>query len=146
MYYEDFNVGDAFTTEAFGFSTEQIIAFGQAYDPQPFHIDETVAKTSIYGSLIASGWQVLAAAFGAVVRLGIFAEGGQGAGRLDEVHWTHPVRPDDILHCRVEILDMRLSSTRTDRGYVNMRFTISNQHGQNVAGFRCDEITLKRPA
>lgn len=145
MYYEDFNVGDAFTTEVFGLSAEQIIEFGNTYDPQPFHIDEAVAKTSIYGGLIASGWQVLAAAFGAVVRHGLFEEGGQGAGGLDEVHWTHPVRPGDILHCHVEIVAMQASQTRADRGYVNMRFTIRNQDGQDVAGFRCDEIMLKRP-
>ncbi len=145
MYYEDFHIGDEFTTEAFGFSAEQIIEFGNTYDPQPFHTDTEAARASIYGGLIASGWQVLSAAFGAVVRFGLFEEGGQGAGGLDEVHWTYPVRPGDTLRCRVEILDMRPSKTRTDRGYVNMRFTIQNQNGQDVAGFRCDEIILKRP-
>ena len=56
MFYEDFEVGAEYTTEAFSFSAEQIIAFAQTYDPQPFHVDEVAAQASIYGGLIASGW------------------------------------------------------------------------------------------
>ncbi|ETW94432.1 MAG: hypothetical protein ETSY1_34895 [Candidatus Entotheonella factor] len=144
MFYEDFEVGTEYTTEPFSFSAEQIIAFAQTYDPQPFHIDEAAAQTSIYGGLIASGWHVFSAAFGAVVRLGLFQDGGQGAGGLEDAHWSHPVRPGDTLRCIVSISHKRESNTRPDRGYVHMHFAIRNQHGQDVAGYHCDEIFLKR--
>lgn len=146
MFYDDFTVGDVFTTETFTLSAEQIIAFAETYDPQPFHTDAAAAAASIYGGLIASGWHVFAVAFGAVVRLGLFKDGGQGTNRLEDVYWMHPVRPGDTLQCRVKITDKRLSQSRAERGYVRMQFTIKNQNNQNVAGFCCDEITLRRPA
>ncbi len=144
MYYEDFEVGEIYTTEPFSLSAEQIIAFAQTYDPQPFHVDEAAAQASIYGGLIASGWHVFSAAFGAVVRLGLFQDGGQGAGGLEDAHWRHPVRPGDTLRCIVTITHKRASKTRPDRGYVHMDFAIRNQHGQDVAGYHCDEIFLKQ--
>ena len=145
MFYEDFNVGDEFTTEAILFSAEHIIAFAQLYDPQPFHTDIAKAETSIYGGLIASGWHVFSAAFGATVRLGLFEEGGQGTGRLEDVYWSRPVRAGDSIRCVVSVLDKRESRTRPDRGYIHMQFTMINQQGQTVAGFHCDEIILKQP-
>jgi acyl dehydratase len=144
MFYEDFKIGEEYTTEAFSFSTEQIIAFAQTYDPQPFHMDEAVAQNSIYGGLIASGWHVFTTAFGAVVRLGLFQGGGQGAGGFDDARWHHPVRPGDTLRCTIKITHKRESKTRLDRGYVHMHFAITNQHGQVVAGFHGDQIFLKR--
>jgi acyl dehydratase len=144
MFYEDFAVGEEYTTEAFSFSTEQIIAFAQLYDPQPFHVDEAGAQNSIYGGLIASGWHVFSAAFGAVVRLGLFQGGGQGAGGFDEARWHHPVRPGDTLRCTIKVINKRESKTRPDRGYVHMQLAIANQHGQVVAGFHGDQIFLLR--
>lgn len=145
MFYEDFTIGTEYITEAVGFSAEQIIAFAETYDPQPFHLDPVQAQTIIHGGLIASGWQVFATAFGAVVRLGLFEAGGQGAGRLDEAYWSRPVRPGDVIHCVVSVLDKRESRTRTDRGYIQMKMSIRNQNGDEVAGLLCDQITLKRP-
>ena len=144
MFYEDFAVGQEYTTEPFHFSAEQIIAFAQAYDPQPFHVDEAAAQASIYGGLIASGWHVYSAAFGAAVRLGLFQDGGQGAARLEDTHWSRPVRPGDTLRCVIAITRKRASKTRPDRGYVHMNFSIRNQHDQEVAGYHCDEIFLKQ--
>jgi len=36
---------------------DDILEFPGATDPQPMHLDEEAAKRSIYGGLIASGWQ-----------------------------------------------------------------------------------------
>ena len=146
MFYEDFEVDTEYVTAPLPFTAESITEFASQYDPQPFHVDVSSAADSIYGGLIASGWQVLATAFGGVVRLGLFEEGGQGTGRLDEVYWVRPVRPGDIIKCHVLIVRKRESSTRPDRGYVHMQFTVRNQRGEDVAGFRCDEIALKRPS
>jgi acyl dehydratase len=34
---------------------DEIVAFARDRDPQPIHLDELAAATSIYGGLIASG-------------------------------------------------------------------------------------------
>jgi acyl dehydratase len=43
------------------FEPEAIKAFGRKYDPQPFHVDEEMAKRSVLGGLCASGWHTAAA-------------------------------------------------------------------------------------
>ena len=49
-----------------------------------------------------------------------------GAG-VEEIRWTHPVRPDDSLRTRAEILDVRLSANRPDYGVVRSQTTVFNQ-------------------
>src|SRR6266851_619471 len=61
-YWEDFPVG---TVREFGGLTltkEEMVRFAKQYDPQPFHVDEEAAKRTVFGGLIASGWQTCAAA------------------------------------------------------------------------------------
>ena len=59
-YWEDYQVGQKFPLGSTSFTAEEIVAFGRRFDPQPFHIDETAAKASMFGGLIASGWHVAA--------------------------------------------------------------------------------------
>ena len=39
---------------------DEIVAFARQFDPQPFHLDEELARSSIFGGLVASGWHVTA--------------------------------------------------------------------------------------
>ena len=58
LYFEDFTEGQVIELGTIPpLSEEEIIAFARQWDPQPFHIDPEAAKESIYGGLIASGWQ-----------------------------------------------------------------------------------------
>ena len=43
------------------FEPEGIIRFANKFDPQPFHVDEKLAKESLFGELCASGWHTLSA-------------------------------------------------------------------------------------
>ncbi len=144
MYYEDYVPGERFEGAPEALTEAEIIAFGRRFDPQPFHVDPQAARGSIYGGLIASGWHVFSAAFGQAVRLGIFEGGGQGAPGIDEASWRLPVRPGDAIRVVVHILDKRLSRTRTDRGYVRVRFEVRNQREETVGEFTCREIVLLR--
>ncbi|MFB3102679.1 MAG: MaoC/PaaZ C-terminal domain-containing protein, partial [Alphaproteobacteria bacterium] len=56
LYFEEFYVGQKFTTEPVVLSESEIIAFAEKYDPQPLHTDKAAAGKSIYGGLIASGF------------------------------------------------------------------------------------------
>lgn len=42
------------------FPTDEIKAFARKYDPQRFHLDEALARESIFGGLCASGWHTAA--------------------------------------------------------------------------------------
>lgn len=144
MYFEDFQVGDVFTTAAVTLTEAAIIDFAQRYDPQPFHIDNSAASESVYGGLIASGWHVLSLTFAEIVRTGIFDGGGQGSPGIDALRWLKPVRPGDTLHVELTVTDLRTSATRSDRGYVTLTFEILNQHDETVTSYTAVEIMRRR--
>lgn len=55
LYYEDLEEG----REQWGGETvvdrEAMLAYARDYDPWPFHVDEALAKRSVFGDLVASG-------------------------------------------------------------------------------------------
>lgn len=61
------------------------------------------------------------------------ADGIIGTGiKLD---WTAPTRPGDVLHVESEVLEVRPSSARPDRGTVVMRSDTINHRGCVVQTF-----------
>ena len=47
LYFEDFYPGQIFNSlGSYRVTAKEIISFGEKYDPQPFHIDETAGKNS----------------------------------------------------------------------------------------------------
>ena len=40
LYLEDLMVGQTFTTGSHLLTADQIVAFAQSYDPQPFHLSD----------------------------------------------------------------------------------------------------------
>jgi acyl dehydratase len=124
-YLEDFKVGELMETAPVTLSTDDIIEFARLYDPQSFHTDPEAAKSSPYGGLIASGLQTIAVAFGQFIRLGYFVKSSLGGPACDNVEWLAPVRPDDQLNTIVEVLELRPSKSKPDRGILRLQFTMS---------------------
>ena len=59
IYFEDFEPGRTWELGSYTFTEESIIEFARQYDPQYFHTDPVKAKESVFGGLVASGWQTL---------------------------------------------------------------------------------------
>jgi acyl dehydratase len=74
VFYEDFPVGFTFETASRQLTLDEIIEFAKQWDPQSFHIDETAAKTSAFGGIIASGFHTLTTAFRLTIDTGLFTE------------------------------------------------------------------------
>jgi acyl dehydratase len=132
MYFEDFYPGQIFNSErSYRVTAKEITSFGEKYDPQPFHIDETAGKNSFFSGLCASGWLTAAIVMRLRVESIKVAGGMIGAG-VEEIRWTHPVRPDDQIRTEAEILDVRRSATRPEYGIVRSRTTVFNQNNEIV--------------
>lgn len=129
LFFEDFHVGRQFATEPVTLSAAEIVAFAQKYDPQPIHVDPAAAEKSVYGGLIASGFQTVAVAAGQWLRTGKQAGTGMGGPGLREIRWLAPVRPGDVLHTTVEVADARASRSKPDRGIVQFAYTTRNDGG-----------------
>ena len=76
---------------------EEIIAFARQWDPQPFHVDPVAAKASIYGGLIASGWQTALMTMRLQVENLLNDTDAQGSPGVENIRFRKPVRAGDRL-------------------------------------------------
>ena len=145
VWYESFKVGDTVRSPGKTLSEAEIIDWAFQYDPQPFHIDKTAAEESIYGGIIASGWQVAAVAFRMLMPTNIFGNASLGSPGLDELRWRQPVRPGDTISTVVRVTETRISKSKPDRGLVTLCYEIVNQNDEVVASFKAVQLLRRRP-
>ena len=133
-YFEDIQDGERLACRPVSLTREDIIAFAQAFDPQPFHTDSQAARESLFGGLIASSLHVLAACTRVVVE----AQGGvailSGVGK-DEARMLNPVRPGDRLTVDAWWTDLRRSRSRPNQGLAAIRCRVTNQDGALVVEY-----------
>lgn len=146
LYLEDLNEGRIFRTGGVTFTEADIIDFAWRYDPQPFHLDTGAAERSPYGGLIASGFQSLAMCFRLFIQSGVFMESSLGGPGIDELRWLAPVRPGDTLRCEVEVLEVRPSVSKPDRGIARLRYRAINQRDEAVLTFIVIHLLRRRTA
>jgi acyl dehydratase len=127
------------------FGAAEIIAFAQAYDPQPFHLDEALARQSFFGGLIASGWHtaavwmklLMATRYSDVAHFTALGqkviEPGPSPGFRD-LKWLRPVYADDTITYATQLVSKRMTS-RPGWGIVSHHNTGDNQKGEPVIDF-----------
>jgi acyl dehydratase len=145
LYLDDLQPGQRFVTGGITLTESEIISFAWQYDPQPFHVDVNAAAQSPYGGLIASGFQGLLLSFRLFMQSGILAESSLGSPGIDELRWLSPVRPGDTLHSVVEVLDIRPSSSKPDRGIARLKYQAVNQRNETVLSFIINHLLWRRP-
>jgi len=143
LFLEDLSVGQKFTSDKHVLDASQIKAFAQQFDPQPFHLDDEAAKNTFFGGLAASGWHTAAITMKLLTttRPGI-AGGLIGGG--GEITWPQATRPGDILQVTSEILEIKPSRSRPERGMAIMRSETRNQHGDIVQILTSKLVVPKR--
>ena len=145
FYLEDFAPGQVFESRPLTLTKEQIIAFARDYDPQPFHTDEAAAKNTVYGGLIASGWQTSAIMMRLLWDTFLKDTASLGSPGSDEIRWLKPVRPGDTLQARFTIQEVIPSRSKPDRGIVKTLTEMLNQHGEVVMTHRGMGMFGRRP-
>lgn len=143
-YLDDFEVGEIFLTEGITVTESEIIRFAMQYDPQSFHLDVTAASKSPYGGLIASGFHALSICFRMFIQKGVFAACSIGSPGIDEVRWLVPVRPGDTLRTETEVLEIKPSSSKPNRGILRMRYVGINQREEKVISFILNHLLLRQ--
>jgi acyl dehydratase len=128
---DDLDVGQRFVSGTHAIDAAQIVAFAAQFDPQPFHLDDAAARSTLFGGLAASGWHTASVTMRLLVESGLPLLGGiVGAG--GEISWPLPTRPGDVLHVESEIIELRPSRSRPDRGMATVRSETRNQRGEVV--------------
>ena len=131
LYLEDFAVGQIFRSGSLTVEAADIKAFAAQFDPQPFHLDEAAAQSSLFGGLVASGWHTTAMTMRLLVDGGAPIAGGIIGAGAEELRWPRPVRPGDRLRVESEVLEIVLSRTRP-QGRMKLRTTTLNQNDEPV--------------
>jgi acyl dehydratase len=145
QYLEDFAAGQVYRSNRLQVDKGQILAFASQFDPQPYHLDEEAARKSVFKGLAASGWHTAAMTMRLLVESEFQpADGILGVG-LEELSWPRPVRPDDELRVESQVLEVRPSKLRTDRGVIRLRTTTLNQNDQPVQIFTGNLLVPRRP-
>ena len=146
-YFEDFAVGQVVKpTGRVRVEKEDIIAFAQKYDPQPFHLDEEAARHSIFGQLVASGWHTAAVTMSLIARSEYRPAGGSIGLGFESLRWPIPVLPGDELRIESEVLEVPPSRSRPDRGLLKMRTQTFNQNREVVQEIVANGMVPRRPA
>ena len=144
LYLDDLHAGQRFTSGTRTVTEADIKAFAGQFDPQPFHLDNKAAEASFFEGLVASGWHTAAVTMRLLVDSGLpLAEGLIGAG--GELTWPRPTRPGDALHVESEILEVKPSRSRPDRGMVTVRSETKNQRGEPVQIMTSRLVVPRRP-
>lgn len=130
----DLHVGATGRSREYHVTRDEVLAFARAYDPQPFHLDDTAAEAHpFFGRLAASGWHTCAM----VMRLTVdsWAEGGErplGGAGIDEIRWLKPVYPGDTIHAEYEVVAVLDGKPRPGMRIVRVKTTTVNQDGATV--------------
>jgi acyl dehydratase len=144
-FLEDFAVGQVFQTGRMRVEKEAIFAFARQFDPQLYHLDEDAARRSPFQGLAASGWHTAAMTMRLLVDGEFRPAGGILGVGFDELSWPRAVRPGDELHAQSEVLEVRPSKSRPDRGMIRVRTTTFNQNNEAVQVFTGNLLVPRRP-
>jgi acyl dehydratase len=120
-------------------TAKEMIEFATRYDSQWFHVNPQRASEGRWKGLIASGWHTCAIAKELVVQNVLSGSESFGSSGSDSIKWLHPVRPEDTLALRFEVL--RSSKSPSGRtGILLSKSELWNQSDRLV--FTLQETTL----
>jgi acyl dehydratase len=132
MRFADFQAGQRLDAGPHEVTTDEIVAFASAWDPQWFHVDAAAAERGPFQGLIASGWHTCGVAMRLAART--FLEGSESYASpgLAYVKWPHPVRPGDRLRLEADVIETRRSRSQPTLGILRWRWRLLNQQGSEV--------------
>lgn len=153
-YFEEIEIGERIEVGSHLFTAEEIKRYARRFDPQPFHVDEAAAASSLFGALCASGWQT------AMIWARLMAEhrrrlaeerSGEGMAlprlgpspALRQLQWLKPVYVGDVISYVSEVEEKREPAEGESWGLVALRNTGVNQAGELVISFR-SEVLVER--
>ena len=143
---EYFGIGTTVTLGSHTFQADEIKEFARKYDPQPFHVDEAAARSSVFGRLCASGWHTAAM----WMRYNLKRREDAGDTRWDgpgprpefgpspgfeKLKWLKPVYAGDTITFTRRAIGHRALASRTGWRVLTIVCAGHNQNGEPVLQF-----------
>ena len=129
MYFDDMKIGMAVEIPAATIEKEQMLEFARLYDYIPIHTDETYAKTTIFGDLIAPGVMSFMTLWSKYLQVDFFGK-ELLAGKSTKIEWHKPVYAEDVLRGKAVIT--ALTRRNEKNGIVEISIDAYNQKNELV--------------
>lgn len=143
VYYEDLELEDWFDIGEYYVDRDEVIAFASAWDPQPFHIDESAARDSIFGCLTGSSLHAMAALSKVSAchgeRIAVLAN------LSTEFNMPNPMRVGDTLQFKTTAKEKRLSKSRRNAGIIKFQSIAINQVDEVILNVFSTTMVACRP-
>jgi acyl dehydratase len=144
MYLEDLPLHQDIPCGGFTLSRAEIIDFAQRFDPQPWHLDDALARDTYFESLCASGVHTQAVSIGLMVRA-IASVRIVAGGALNEARFLVPVRPDRRYQVNARWREARASQRNPGRGVAVIDITTADDAGGTVMQAGVTYLVARRP-
>jgi acyl dehydratase len=110
-------VGDTVISAPMRLTRDAAIGFAQEFDPQSMHLDDAAGEASFFGTLVASGWHVLALTMRLAVETHPFGDQPLIGAEISQIRFTKPVLPGTDL-----VVSITFEAVEEGKG----------QHGYNI--------------
>jgi len=143
-YYEDFIVGDVFehSQSKTIFESDNNIFSLLTLNGHPIHTNLDYASKSQHNKILVVGTLVFSLAVGITVP----DISGKAIANLEylNIKHTNPVFINDTIYVSSEILDVRESKTKSDRGIIHVKSLVYNQNNEIVLTFERKVLIKKK--
>ena len=144
MYYDDFKIGDKFTTPCKTVTEAMVsIMVGLGGFVAPLFNDAEYARTTSFGGCIAPGRMALFLMGGLEEQTGIYEDGLIALVGIDRVRFKGPLRAGDTIRVEMEIITVRETS-RSEVGLVTHKSSCFNQRDELIAEAEASHLLKKR--
>jgi acyl dehydratase len=143
-FLDDLPIGHEFPCGDFNLTPDEIIAFAYRFDPQPWHLDDALARETYFESLCASGLHSQGAAISLVVRA-IADVAIVAGGSLHEARFFAPVRPAQRYSVQARWTEARASRSNPERGVASITIDARDEQGTVVMTCGVTYIVGRRP-
>ena len=143
-YLEDFDIGDIYEhwpNKTITESDNNLFSL-LTMNHHPVHLDQEYCKTQQHGKVLVVGTLV----FSLTVGLSVRDVSGRAIANLDyeKIKHSGPVFWNDTIHAVSEVLEVRPSQSKGDRGIVYIETRTMNQHNETVLSFRRHVLVPRR--
>jgi acyl dehydratase len=144
-YFEDFEVGEQFTTGSRTMTEFDVMTFVTLTGYlEPLFIDEEyIREKSGFGGRIAPGLLTTAFADALIAQTGVLHGTGMALLGIEGLKMKAPVKVGDTIRVEVEITEKRETS-KPDRGVVTSKQTVRNQRGETVVEYTVSRFIRRR--
>ena len=143
-YFEDFKIGDIYKHYPGKTITESDNNLFSllTMNHHPVHLDQNYASKSYHGKVLVVGTLVFSLVVGMTVR----DVSGLAIANLayHEINHDGPVFIGDTIYAETEVLDTRISKSKTDRGIVKVITKAYNQRKELILTFSRSVLVPKR--